>query len=144
MPRSCLGASLGFPGIWCALFQFEGFAVAYESGMNELPVFDACIEVFSNDKSVKVSYDTPYVKGLPVTMTVREKIPGRKCTSSSGFQQRVLRRTYEDAYTLEFEEFYRCVTHSLVPKTSIADARKDLEILQMILRAGENNYNNRP
>ncbi len=59
MPRACLAASLAPPGIWTALFQYDGFPVTYESGINNIPVFDACIEVFSADKSVKVDHDTP-------------------------------------------------------------------------------------
>lgn len=143
MPKSCLGASLGPPGIWTALFQYDGFPVTYESGINNMPIFDACIEVFSADKSVKVTYDTPYIKGLPITLTIREKVEGRPGSGyeSNGFQERVIRRTYEDAYVLELDAFYQCVVESGTPKTSLADARRDVDLFAMILRSGESNYN---
>jgi predicted dehydrogenase len=141
MPQSCLGASLGFPGIWSALFQYNGFAVAYESGINDIPIFDAFIEVFSETKSVKITYDTPYIKGLPITMTIREKVAGRPGSDSYGFEERTVRRTYEDAYTLEFETFYQCVINQTEPKTSVSDARQDLDVIRMILKTGEGNYN---
>lgn len=140
MPQSCLGAFLAPPGIWTALFQYEGFPVVYESGINDIPTFDACIEVFSADKSIRVDYDTPYIKGLPITLVIREKVDGRPGSGSTGFQERAIRRTYEDPYTLELDAFYRCVVAHEVPKTSIAEARKDLDIFSMILKAGERNY----
>ncbi|KAF2186104.1 NAD(P)-binding protein [Zopfia rhizophila CBS 207.26] len=119
IPKACLGACLGPPRIWSALLY---------------------IEIFSLNKSVKVSYDTPYIKGLPVTLTIREKIEGRSGSDSSGFQERVIRRTYEDAYTLEFEAFYESVIKNKTPKTMVADARNDLDIFAIIMKAGEHNY----
>lgn len=133
MPKSVLGASLGLP-IWSVLFEYEGFPVTYESGINNIPIFDAHIEVYSEEKIVRVNYDTPYVKGLAVTMTIREKIDGAK---GDGYQERIVRKTYEDPYTLELLEFYKCVTEKLTPKTTAMDARQDLDIFKMIMQAGK-------
>ncbi|KAI5928354.1 hypothetical protein F4810DRAFT_127 [Camillea tinctor] len=130
MPQRAAGACLTFPGIFAVLFEFDGFPVTYESGINDIPDFDAHIEVYSEKKIVRVEYDTPYVKGLPITMIVREKI------ESGGFQERKVRKTYEDSYTLEFKELYECVVNGKEPKTSAVDARKDIELFQMILKAG--------
>lgn len=135
MPTRVLGASLQFP-IWSVLFQYEGFPVTYESGINNVPLFDAHIEVYSDEKIVRVNYDTPYVKGLPVTMTIREKIDS---TEGSGFQERTIRKTYENPFTLEFWEFYKCAVGKKSPKTSALDAREDLELIKMIMQAGNEN-----
>jgi predicted dehydrogenase len=140
MPKSVLGACLGLPGIYSALFQYTGFAVTFESGINSVPVFDAHIEVYSDDKIVRVDFDSPYVKGLPVTMTVREKVNSRPGADTFGYQERIVRRTYEDPYTLEMLEFYECVVHGKAVKTSAEDAKNELELYRMILRAGEKNY----
>jgi hypothetical protein len=91
MPESVLGAYMHLP-MWTVLFQYKDFSVTYESGLNDLHLFDAAIEVFTKDKIVLVQYDTPYIKGLPVTMSVKEKVKGQK---SNGFQERVVRKTYE-------------------------------------------------
>lgn len=130
MPQSAAGAVLTFPGIFSVLFRYDGFPVTYESGLIEVPQFDAHIEVYSPNKIVRVNFDSPYIKGLPVTMTIRERI------GKTGFQERTIRKTYEDPYTLEFYDFYDCVVNNKAPKTSAADARKDVELFQMILRAG--------
>jgi predicted dehydrogenase len=133
MPQRVLGASVATP-IWTVLFQYDEFPVTYESGINNVPIFDAHIEVYSHEKIVRVNYDTPYVKGLPVTMTIREKIDGAK---GDGYQERTIRKTYEDPYTLEFLEFHKCVLEKGTPKTSPVDARQDLDLFKMIMQAGK-------
>jgi hypothetical protein len=68
-------------------------------------------------------------------MTVRERIDnGEK--EGDGYQERVVRKTYEDPYTLEFLEFYRTVVGGLEPKTGAKDARQEVDLWKMILRAG--------
>ncbi|KAF4442234.1 Inositol 2-dehydrogenase 3 [Fusarium austroafricanum] len=134
MPRSVAGAVLTLPGIFSVLFQYDDFPVMYESGLIGVPQFDAHIEVYSLNKVVRVNFDSPYVKGLPVIMTVREKL------GEDGFQERTVRKTYQDPYTLEMLEFYDCAVEGKTPKTSAADARKDVELFQMILRAGADRF----
>jgi predicted dehydrogenase len=128
MPVACVGASLGFP-FWTALLKYDDFTVSYESGLDQIPRFDAHIEVYGNTKSVRVQFDTPYVKGLPVVMTVEEDVNGE-------YHKREVRKTYEDAYTLEMKELYSFVVDGKPVKTTAEDARKDLEKFQMILKAG--------
>lgn len=130
MPKSVAGAVLTFPGIFSVLFHYDGFPVTYESGFTQIPQFDASIEIYSAEKIVRVNYDTPYVKGLPVTMTVREKV------GEAGFQERQVRKTYTDPYTIEMFEIYDCVVNKKAPKTSVSDARNDIELFKMILQAG--------
>uniref|UniRef100_L7J4L3 Uncharacterized protein n=1 Tax=Pyricularia oryzae (strain P131) TaxID=1143193 RepID=L7J4L3_PYRO1 len=96
-----------------------------------VPDFDAHNEVYSAGKTVLIEFDNPYIKSLPTIMAVREKAPG----GGGGFQERRVRETYTDAYTLELEELYWCVVEAR-SKTSVADARRDVELFQMILRAG--------
>ncbi|CAI7620917.1 unnamed protein product [Penicillium glandicola] len=133
MPTAVLGASLcsaNGPPFWSALFQYPSFAVSYESGIDYVPRFDASIEVFGGDKTVKICFDSPYVKGLPTTMHIREKL------EDGSFRESMIRNTYEDAYTLEMKELYAFVVEGKPAKTTSRDARKDLEIFGMIMKAG--------
>ncbi|KAK2032489.1 oxidoreductase family protein [Colletotrichum zoysiae] len=134
MPKSVAGAVLTFPGIFSVLFKYDDFPVTYESGFSNVPQFDAHIEVYSPDKIVRVNFDTPYVKGLPVTMTIRELV------GKDGFQERTVRNTYQDPYTNEFLDFYDCVVNGRNPKTSATDARNDIELFKMILQADAGRY----
>ncbi|KAK1967909.1 oxidoreductase family protein [Colletotrichum sublineola] len=130
MPSRVVGASLGLP-IWNVLFQYQGFPVMYESGIIDVPKFDAHLEIYSREKIVRVDYDTPYVKGLPVTMTIRERIESAR---GDGYQERTIRKTYEDPFTLEFLDFYSCATKKTSPKTSAMDSREDLDLIKMIMQ----------
>jgi predicted dehydrogenase len=134
MPQGVAGACLTFPGIFCVLFQYDDFPVTYECGLSEVPDFDAHIEVYSPSKIVRVDYESPYIKGLPVTLTIRENV------GEGGFQERKIRKTYQDPYTLELLELYDCAVNGTTPKTSAADARNDIELFRMILRAGASRY----
>ncbi|KAI1773271.1 hypothetical protein F4818DRAFT_122407 [Hypoxylon cercidicola] len=134
MPQRVAGAMLTFPGIFSVLFDYGTFPCTYESGNHNIPEFDAHIEVYSPDKIVRVEIDTPYVKGLPTVMTIKEKV------GDGGFQERKIRKTYEDAYILELYEFYRCVVDGATPKTSAADARNDIELFKMIMQADAGRY----
>ncbi|KAJ5770032.1 uncharacterized protein N7511_002083 [Penicillium nucicola] len=133
MPTGVLGASLCTaqgPQFWSALFQYPSFAVSYESGIDDVPRFDASIEVFGKQKTVKVCFDSPYVKGLPTTMHIREKL------EDGSFRESMTRKTYEDAYTLEMKELYEFAVRGKPAKTTSEDAKKDLEIFGMIMKAG--------
>ena len=113
-----------------AMFKYPDFTVSYESGVDRVPRFDASIEVFGDEKTVKVCIDTPFIKGLPTTMVVKEAL------SDGSYRESNIRRTYEDPFTLEFQEVYKWLTEDKAPKTTPSDARKDLEILGMLMKAG--------
>lgn len=132
MPKSVKAAVLKLP-IWTATFDYGSFPVVYESGINQVPIFDAHIEIYGPDKIVRINYDTPYVKGLPTTMTVREKTTGPR--GEECYQERNVRTTYEDNYTVEFKAWHESIVHGSEPKTTIEDARQDVDLMQMLLRA---------
>ena len=115
---------------YSALFQYPGFAVSYESGIDNIPRFDAHIEVYGLNKSVRVQYDSPYVKGLPTTVHIMENVDGT-------FKETTVRKTYEDAYTLEMKELFAVITEGKPIKTTPLDAREDLDIFKMIMTKGE-------
>jgi predicted dehydrogenase len=126
MPKSCTGVSM-HPPFFTATFEYENFAVAYESGIDAVPRFDSHLQVYGQDKTIQLRYDTPYVKGLPVMVQIDEK------TQDGAFQSREIRPTYEDPYTQELRELHECLTDGKAIKTTITDAMEDLQIFQMIL-----------
>jgi len=133
MPKAVVGAHMGFP-FWNAIFEYDDFSIVYESGINSVPIFDAHIEIYTNNKIVRVNYDTPYIKALPVTMTIRENIGGSE-GKDAVFQERQIRKTYEDPYTLEMCNWYDCIVHGKIIKTTALDAREDLDLFKMLMQA---------
>lgn len=121
--QKCLGASLTWP-IWTATFEYTHasngttFPVIYESRINDVPVFDAHVDIYTPSKIVRVNIDTPYTRGLPTTMTVPEKVAGPR-KGETAFVERCVRTTYENAYTREFREWQECVVNGKEVKTSV-------------------------
>ncbi|KAG8725321.1 hypothetical protein FRC09_002203 [Ceratobasidium sp. 395] len=130
MPKRCIGAGKNADGSFLtALFEYDGFITTYETGIDNVGKFDAHLEVHGEGKRIKVTYDTPFVKGLPITLTVLE-------TNSDGhFQERVVRPTYQDAYTCEYESLYESIVNGAPVKTTAEDAKLDLEVFGMIMDA---------
>ena len=112
-----------------AIFQYPDFAVVYESGVDQVARFDASIEIFSDTKTVKMRIDSPFIKGLPTTMEVKDSLP------DGSYRESTIRRTYEDPFTLQLKQVYEWIIHGKTPKTGPADAREDLEILGMLMKA---------
>ncbi|KAH6692490.1 hypothetical protein F5X68DRAFT_259142 [Plectosphaerella plurivora] len=126
IPTSVVGSSLGYP-FWNVLFKYPNFTVSYESGMDQIPRFDAHLEIYGGTKSVRVQYDTPYVKGLPVTMHIAENHNGE-------YRETTIRKTYEDPYTREFKVWWGVVAEGKTTKTTVQDAAQDLDIFSMAMR----------
>lgn len=110
------------------MFKYPNFSVSYESGIDNVPRFDAHVEVYSKNKSVKVQFDTPFVKGLPINLHISEN-------DSGVYKETTLRVTYEDPYTVELKKLYDFVTAGTPVKTTLDDSKHDLEIFGMFLRA---------
>ncbi|KZT53120.1 hypothetical protein CALCODRAFT_486567 [Calocera cornea HHB12733] len=110
------------------MFDYGSFACTYETGVDQVGKFDAYIEIFAGDKRVRVDFDTPFIKGLPINIILSSNING-------AFVEQKITPTYEDPYTLEMKELYDAIVNSKPFKSTVEDARKDLEIFNMIIDA---------
>lgn len=111
-----------------AILDYGEFQVAFETGTDQQARFDAQIEVFSPTKSVRIQYDTPYIRHLPTTLHVTETIGDRFTETSS-------RATYVDPYTHELLHFHDVLTGKAEAKTTPEDSRDDLRLFGMIIDA---------
>ncbi|OQO10557.1 hypothetical protein B0A48_03855 [Cryoendolithus antarcticus] len=130
VPESVGGVSVNEP-FYSAIFNYrnktgEPFAVTYESGIDSVPDFDAHLAVYGENKRVSIKYDTPFVKGLAIKVTVHE------VNEYGEIQTREMIGSYEDAYTTELLEMYECVVNGKEIKTSLEDAKEDLRIYDMM------------
>lgn len=131
-PERVAGVSANEP-FYSAIFDYrnrggagERFAVTYESGIDGVPEFDAHLAVYGEKKRVRIDYDSPYVKGLPIKVTVQE------VNEDGEMQTREMLGSYEDAYTAELQELYECLRNGKEIKTSATDAMEDLRLYDMI------------
>jgi predicted dehydrogenase len=111
-----------------ALFDYESFTVTFETGIDHNRRFDAHIAVYGQSKEIRVQYDTPYIRHLPTQLFINE-------TKGEAFEERVIRPTFTDPYTVELLHFYEVVTHNVQPKTTAEDFLQDLDLFEMIINA---------
>jgi predicted dehydrogenase len=111
-----------------ALLDYDDFSAIVEIGVDEQARFDAHIEVYGTSKSLRVQYDSPYIRHLPTTLVVNE-------TAGDAYTERELRPSYKDPYTHELESFHDVVTKGVPPKTTPEDYMDDLRIFGMIVEA---------
>lgn len=71
----------------------------------------------------------PYVKGLPIKLTIQSQLP------SGDYSEQIIRPTYTDPYVLEMREFYAAVVDGKPYKTTPADAKNDTVLANMIMAA---------
>ena len=109
-----------------AAFDYGGFVCQFETTVDEVPRFDAHIEIYSPERIVRVELDTPYVRNLPGKVTVLE--PG-----SDGMARRTESSPWKDAFEVEWKAFHRSVQTGERPKTSVADAREDLVLFSRMM-----------
>jgi hypothetical protein len=75
-----------------------------------------------------LQYDSPYVKGLPISVEVEE------LNEQGEIQRRTMVSSYEDAYTAELQELYAVFANGKAIKTSVEDAKQDLQIYDMMYK----------
>jgi predicted dehydrogenase len=108
-------------GFIVALLDYGDFVVTYETGVDNQARFDAHIEVYGETGSLRVQYDTPYIRHFPTTLVTDR-------TVGDAYERSVLRPHLKDPYTHELEYFHEVVTTGGVPKTTPEDYVEDMEL----------------
>ncbi|KAJ5626369.1 myo-inositol 2-dehydrogenase [Penicillium lagena] len=131
-PEKVDGVSVNHP-FYSAIMTFRNpdgsiYSTTYESGIDEVPIFDAHITVYGAKKRVTIKYDSPYVKGLPISVEVEE------LNEQGEIQRRTMVSSYEDAYTAELQELYEAFANGKAIKTTVEDAKQDLQIYDMMYK----------
>lgn len=126
-PRRVLAAAQWNGGRFLTtIFDHGEFRTVFEMGVDQNRRFDAHIDVFGRTKQVRVQYDTPYIRHLPTTITVRQ-------TSGEEYTESVLRPTFTDPYTRELECFHNIATGDTPPKTTPEDFARDLTLFREVI-----------
>jgi predicted dehydrogenase len=129
-PRSVLyAASRGEDGrSITAAFDYGGFVCHFETGIDLIPRFDAHIEVYTPTRIVRVEYDTPYIRGMPGRLIVTDLDGGGRARSATSL-------AWRDPFLVEWIAFHDSITTGTTPKTSLADARRDLVLFAEMIEA---------
>jgi predicted dehydrogenase len=115
-------------GYVVALLDYGDFVVTYETGVDDQLRFDAHIELYGASASLRIQYDTPYVRHLPTVLELER-------TVGDTYERSVIRPHLKDPYTHELEYFHEVVTTGRTPKTTPEDYVQDMELFADIIRA---------
>ncbi|MDG4824154.1 Gfo/Idh/MocA family oxidoreductase [Asanoa sp. WMMD1127] len=110
-----------------ALLEYDDYLLTYETGVDQQLRFDAHIEVYGDLATMRIQYDTPYVRHFP-TLLVTEESRG------DGLHRTVSRPHLKDPYTHELEYFHTIVTTGGQPKTGPEDFVEDLDLFAELIR----------
>ena len=128
-PRAVAAARQWRNGLFItALLEYDGYYATFETGVDQQLRFDAHIEVYGETLSLRVQYDTPYIRHFPTLLVTEESI-------GDTYSRTVTRPHLKDPYTHELEHFHNCVTTGQSPKTTPEDFVEDLDIFRQIVRA---------
>nr|XP_019049572.1 hypothetical protein I302_03361 [Kwoniella bestiolae CBS 10118]OCF28502.1 hypothetical protein I302_03361 [Kwoniella bestiolae CBS 10118] len=129
MPTGVVAATRNATGSFThVIFQYPEFKVYLEFGVDHVMEFDAQIEIYAADRHITLQYDSPYIKGLPITA----KVVGKR--DNGDHYEELIRPSYEDAYTLEYKALHDAIVKGEKVKTDALDAKQDLEIFDMIMK----------
>ena len=55
-----------------AAFDYGDFVCLFSTGADNIPRYDTYLEVYGKKRVVRVDYDTPFVRNLPITLSITE------------------------------------------------------------------------
>ncbi len=130
IPRRVLYAAQRQGGLYVsAAFDYGDYVCQFETGIDTIPRFDAHLEVYGEQQVLRVQYNTPYVRNLPIRLTITAG------NGQGGVVERSEHPAWGDAFVAEWRAFYTNVTEGRQPKTGPADFRQDLELFrEMVAR----------
>lgn len=110
------------------LMDYGDFAAYLETGVDDQRRFDAHLEVYGRDRSIRVQYDTPYIRHLPTTLKVSQ-------VEGDAQRETVIRSTFTDPYTHELEVLHDVIVNGAPVKTTVEDSIEDLRLFRDIIDA---------
>jgi predicted dehydrogenase len=129
VPNKVLFAAQRGGGLYmAAAFDYGPFVCQFETGIDGIARFDAHLEVYGNQKVVRIQYDTPYVRNSPIRLFVTED------NSRGGVTTLDSNPVWGDPFVAEWKVFYDNITEMKAPKTGPADFLHDLELFAEMAR----------
>ena len=125
IPQRVLYAAQRCGGLYLsAAFDYGTFVCQYETGIDAIPRFECTLEVYGEKQELRVQYDTPYIRNLPIRLLLTE------ANGQGGVVERTVHPAWGYAFVAEWQAFYENVIERRAAKTSPADFRLDLELFR--------------
>jgi predicted dehydrogenase len=129
MPDRVLHATARRDGLFLtALFDYGDFVCQFETGIDDIPRFDACIEVMAQSRTIRLDYDTPYIRHQPARLTLTDADGPHGVRVTTGHPTR------RDAFVAEWQAFHAAITAGAPVVCDVADAMQDLQLFADIMK----------
>ena len=129
MPKGVLFAAERANGrSLAATFDYGTYVCQFETGIDEIARFDAHLEVYGAKRVVRVQYDTPYVRNLPIRAFILES------HDRHGVREISTHPAWGDPFVAEWKAFHTNITQSRAPKSDPSDFLQDLELFTEMAR----------
>lgn len=90
--------------------------------------WDEHLVAYGRHEMVEITFPNPYVPYAPTVVTIRENEAGSPV-------RKEIPVSHQEAFRREWMHFYDCVREGRHPRTSLADARADIELAIQMMRA---------
>jgi predicted dehydrogenase len=130
LPDEILSAELYDETIVTSAMKYEnGVRCMWESGnLVSLVDWDEKINVYGSDRRLEIQFPFPYLKNAATLLNIEENEGDRAV-------RKQIVTSYEEAFKREWRHFYDCVINDQQPRTSGAEARRDLEFAVELMKA---------
>ena len=126
-PKRVTGAQISPRGDQLtALFDYGDFPVVYEYLIDDIARFDAGLDLYARRKRMRLLYDTPYIRNLPMRLEIQESTDDANAWTASG-------PYYKDAFEAELEALHAAITRGGENRTPPSDSLADFDIFEAII-----------
>ncbi len=125
-PQSVVSASYSKGGEnITTVLDYGDFHCLYEIVIDNIARVDAYVEVMGEYKSLKLHYDTPYIRNLPTFLEIQ--------TSTEDQNEKIIKGPfYTGPFQKELLHFHEVITKGVPIKTSLSGAVEDIRLAEQI------------
>jgi predicted dehydrogenase len=106
-----------------------GCRCVFEAGVGSQTLWwDEQMTAYGRDQIVEIAFPNPYVPYAPTVVTIRANEEGSPV-------RKEIPVSHQEAFRREWLHFYECVRSGTEPRTTLADARADVELAIEMIRA---------
>ena len=111
-----------------AALDYGSFVCHFEIGFDRIPRVDTHLELYGEEKVLRLTFDTPFVRNLPVRLSMVE------ANAEGGVLERDVQPRWGDPFVSEWKAFHAAVTSGAEVRTPPSDFRHDLELFAEMTR----------
>jgi myo-inositol 2-dehydrogenase/D-chiro-inositol 1-dehydrogenase len=127
VPKRVTGAQISPRGDQLtALLDYGDFPVVYEYLIDDIARFDAGLDLYGKQSRMRLLYDTPYIRNLPMRLEIQE-------SSADANAWSLLGPYYKDPFEAELEALHAAIVKGGENRTPVSDSLADFGIFEAIV-----------